>query len=116
MIPTAHPEGDKVLVGLSQTIKSNIRKIDLPCRYGGEEFVVILPGTDTGAAYQVSERIRLNFSGMIFKPAPGLEVTVTLSLGVARYEPHESQENFIKRADCALYKAKSMGKNQTVVF
>lgn len=110
-----HPEGDKVLIKLAQTIESNIRSHDAGCRYGGEEFIVVLPGTRKDDAFRVAERIRNQFGQSIFSPAAGAMVQVTVSIGLTSLEEGDQDaDELIKRADSALYKAKSQGKNRTV--
>ena len=109
-----HPEGDKVLIKLAEVIASCIRAQDSGCRYGGEEFVVVLPGTTEQDAFRVAERIRNQFGQSIFKPRPEESVQVTVSIGLTSLQSHgEDADMLIKRADAALYEAKSMGKNQT---
>lgn len=110
-----HPEGDKVLKGLAATILKNVRKkIDITCRYGGEEFVVVLPEADGEQAVTVAERIRRDFSQLGFKPGDAIEpVYVTLSTGVASLNA-EGGANLLERADQAMYQAKSIGRNRVV--
>jgi diguanylate cyclase (GGDEF)-like protein len=106
-----HPEGDKVLTTLGQVILSCVRDNDLPCRYGGEEFSVILPGGPGNVAVGVAERIRRNFEEKVFVPREGEPVHVTVSTGVAEHVTGENAEQLIGRADKALYTAKEKGKN-----
>ena len=86
-------------------------------RYGGEEFVVILPMTDAQHTYQLGERIR-EIMAETHMPTPKGNVTVTLSIGIAEIlhnDEIESSENMISRADKALYTAKQAGRNRTVI-
>jgi len=110
-----HAEGDKVLAQLGKLIAANIRTNDLGCRYGGEEFALILPVTEGQNALFVAERIRKAFAAEDFYPTPGEKVNKTISIGVAEYAADESRESFIKRADENLYKAKQQGKNRSIL-
>ncbi len=107
-----HPEGDKLLASLGDIVGASIRDTDFGFRYGGEEFVVMLPETRLDEAMALSERIRTRFGGLLFSPQPGASVSQTMSVGVAEYFPGESLESFIGRADAAMYQAKAQGKNR----
>lgn len=107
-----HPEGDKALAALSLVINRNCRSQDIPCRYGGEEFAVILPGTDAEAARKAAERIRVSFQEVELAPEPDVRVKATISLGAAGLQPGDDWENLLRRADQALYEAKTGGRNQ----
>lgn len=111
-----HDVGDEVLREFSVRLATNVRAIDLACRYGGEEFVVIMPDTQLKDALRIAERLRLHVAGTPFK-APGLAdpLTVTISVGVAcTIGPEDSTEALLKRADEAVYEAKAHGRNQVV--
>ena len=108
-----HPAGDQVLMALAGVIEHNARQGDIACRYGGEEFVVILPGASARQAETVAERIRNGFGSQTFSPRPGAKVSVTVSLGVAQMNGDESVEELLERADRALYLAKDLGKNRS---
>ena len=110
-----HPEGDRVLVQLARAIEKGVRESDVSCRYGGEEFLIILPGAGASNAHTVAEKIRKRFAATVFKPRSETVVSKTVSLGVAQLKPKEAEEDLIRRADEALYMAKSSGKNQTCV-
>lgn len=103
-----HDQGDRVLQMLGKTMKQTLREYDVPCRYGGEEFVVILPGTDRDGALIVAERLRLDVEAM---SVDGL--TVTISLGIACFPliDAKSPEALIEAADAALYRSKESGRN-----
>lgn len=107
-----HAEGDKVLARLGEIIKESVRDNDVACRYGGEEFVVILPATAGRGGLMVAERIREGLAAARFC---GGQVQKTLSLGVAEYAAGDNRETFIKRADANLYEAKERGKNCSVL-
>jgi len=110
-----HADGDKVLERLGRVVVSALRVNDVPCRYGGEEFTVILPDTCGENAMVVAERIRENFAAEIFCPNPEEEVRKTVSIGVTQYIPGEEEESFLARADGNMYQAKQSGKNRSVL-
>ena len=107
-----HLEGDKVLVRISQIIKSCLRKIDSAYRYGGEEFTVILPETNGQKANNVAQRIRTAVELESFYPEPGKAVSITVSVGVTEYFKNEKLSTFIQKADQAMYNAKADGGNR----
>jgi diguanylate cyclase (GGDEF)-like protein/PAS domain S-box-containing protein len=106
-----HMEGDNILVRLAQVIRNCIRMTDTVCRYGGDEFIIILPETPGPEAVRVAERIRKEFLEER-SLAADQRVEVTLSIGVAEYVFNEDAMDFIKRADANMYKAKENGRNQ----
>jgi diguanylate cyclase (GGDEF)-like protein len=110
-----HPEGDIVLQTLAEVITDEIRDRDVGCRYGGEEFTVILPDVEKAQAWNVAERIRRAFAARTFHPQAGPGVSVTVSIGLAQLNPGEAPADLIRRADQALYRAKNQGKNQVVM-
>jgi len=111
-----HAAGDVVLSEFAMRLRRNIRGIDLACRLGGEEFVVVMPDTDLSKAYLVGERLRQCIASASFFAGDrigGLEVTA--SVGVAALEfPDDTPELVLKRADQALYCAKRDGRNRVV--
>ncbi|MFB3926885.1 MAG: diguanylate cyclase [Syntrophales bacterium] len=107
-----HQEGNEVLKRLADVLRKSIRKMDVPFRYGGEEFGVILAHTESRKAITVAERIRRDLEKEIFRPAGFREARITASLGVAQYIPGEGQEVFVKRADENMYTSKRAGKNR----
>jgi two-component system cell cycle response regulator len=111
-----HDVGDEVLREFALRLASNVRAIDLPCRYGGEEFTVIMPDTQLVDALRIAERIRMHVSGSPFRVAHGSELlTVTISIGVsATFGPNDTPETLLKRADEAVYEAKRSGRNAVV--
>jgi two-component system cell cycle response regulator len=111
-----HDVGDEVLREFAVRLASNVRAVDLPCRYGGEEFVVITPGAQLADAQRVAERIRLHVAGSPFRvPAISDPLTVTISIGVACTAGEgDSAEALLKRADEAVYAAKAGGRNMVI--
>lgn len=104
-----HDEGDEVLKGVAEILRRSIRAYDLAGRYGGEEFMVVLPGADENEAMQAAERIRRRIANLPTKAS----ADVTASIGVALFpESAEEAEVLIKTADRALYRAKRQGRDQ----
>ncbi|MGH6993403.1 MAG: diguanylate cyclase, partial [Caulobacteraceae bacterium] len=109
-----HDVGDEVLREFALRLATNVRAVDLPCRYGGEEFMVIMPETGLADAERVAERIRLHVAGSPFRLAGEL-LTVTISIGVAAsLGENDSPEALLKRADAAVYEAKAAGRNLVI--
>jgi two-component system, cell cycle response regulator len=110
-----HDSGDKVLQELAQRIKANTRSIDLCCRVGGEEFILILPGTDVVLAEKIAERLRRGVAGKPFGVGAQAAIQVTLSAGIATLAGvDDTVEKLLKRADKALYLAKREGRNRVM--
>lgn len=107
-----HLAGDRVLESLGQIMRRCLRESDSPCRYGGDEFVVVMPGAELGQAVAAAERIRQGMGEPSFRPNPRQKAGLTLSAGLAQLAAGESGEALLKRADRALYEAKHRGKNQ----
>ena len=110
-----HPSGDAVLREFAQLLNETVRDIDLAGRWGGEEFLVILPGTHLDGGAQVAERIRLALAGRIVLSADGSPIPVTASFGVAATPPASTAAELFSAADAALYEAKRNGKNRVEV-
>ena len=110
-----HDIGDAVLREFAQRLRRNIRGVDLACRYGGEEFVVLMPDTDYRQAQNVAERVRMSVAERSFEVGKGRGLTVTVSVGVALNEgENDTPDVILKRADIALYRAKREGRNRVV--
>ncbi|MAH94321.1 MAG: hypothetical protein CME99_14270 [Hyphomonas sp.] len=109
-----HDAGDEVLQEVAKRLKTNSRVMDVVCRPGGEEFMVIMPETPGGLACAAAERIRLAVAASPFKIYGGAkEITITLSAGVSTVNgPSDTIADLTKRADTALYQAKSAGRNR----
>jgi two-component system, cell cycle response regulator len=110
-----HDAGDTVLKEFSVRLRRNTRGVDLACRLGGEEFVIIMPDTDITHAYQVGERLRACVASDEFAIGDGRNIRVTASVGIGTLEsPDDTPETMFKRADSALYIAKRRGRNRVV--
>ena len=108
-----HDAGDRVLQEMAGRIRSCVRAGDLACRTGGEEFVVVLPGTGLQTAERVADRIRKTVAAKSFLAAPGCHLPVTASVGVSSLsQAEDGAEDLLKRADQALYRAKREGRNR----
>jgi diguanylate cyclase (GGDEF)-like protein len=110
-----HPEGDKVLATLGRIMSSCVREKDVPCRYGGEEFAIILPGGQNSTAVEIYERINVELARHSFGAEGEKAGRVTLSIGVAEHIFGEGAETLLQRADQALYEAKARGRNQIII-
>ena len=107
-----HVEGDQVLMRLGQVVKRCLRETDFAYRYGGEEFTILLPMTTSGDGAVTAERIRTEFKKGTFSPAPGQDVHVTVSIGLAQYKPQEDMKTFVHRVDQLMYQGKKNGKDR----
>lgn len=110
-----HAAGDAVLVALGELLPQIVREVDLVCRYGGEEFLLLLPETDLNQAMIVAENIRASVAALKIS-CEGVELPqVTCSLGVSSYPDHAiKEEELLRAADAALYSAKNTGRNKVM--
>jgi len=107
-----HHNGDLVIQKVAELLKTTFRDDELPCRYGGEEFLVILLNTSIDSAYEQAEELRLAIKSLKISSEQGI-ITLTASFGVACFPEHgETVDQLIQKADEALYKAKSQGRDQ----
>jgi diguanylate cyclase (GGDEF)-like protein len=110
-----HFAGDNVLKSIAKLTDKGIRKADIAGRYGGEEFVIIMPETDKKTAYRVTERLRTKIGNKEIMTPKKKKITITASFGIASYpEDGTSPEDLLLMSDERLYKAKKEGKNRTV--
>jgi diguanylate cyclase (GGDEF)-like protein len=110
-----HVCGDTVLVAVADLLRLALRATDLPCRYGGDEFSVILPATSKTDAFAVAEKVRLAIAGLLIDATPdgcARQLSVRVSIGVASAAPGAQPLDLLEAADRALYQAKAMGRNQ----
>ena len=109
-----HGAGDEILMLVSERLQNHIRSSDLGFRYGGEEFAVLLPHTDSACALKAAARLKeaLNSSPMVYEDR---HLTVTASLGIATLSQGDTAESLIETADRALYSAKAEGRNRAVL-
>jgi diguanylate cyclase (GGDEF)-like protein/PAS domain S-box-containing protein len=113
-----HIIGDKILIGVARIASANIRIADTLGRYGGDEFIILLPMTNAKQAYQLAERIRTSVESL--RVSCGKDsVSITLSIGIAELpQPSKSEtvEDLFRRADESMYEAKKAGRNQSVIY
>jgi two-component system cell cycle response regulator len=107
-----HATGDEVLKRFADIVQKNSRNIDVPARFGGEEFVVLLPGTDQDEALVMAERLRRQVSEVVIVHPKGI-VKITVSIGAALLSSQNTDSELVlNRADSAMYTAKELGRNQ----
>jgi diguanylate cyclase (GGDEF)-like protein len=105
-----HAIGDEALWTFADVLRETMREADVAGRWGGEEFLLLLPGADEDGASQLAERVRARLSARRIAGAPDLRLTA--SFGVAEYVPESGAERLVGAADRALYQAKRAGKNR----
>ena len=111
-----HDAGDEVLRQFASRVQGSVRGIDLACRYGGEEFVIVMPDADLAIAEAVGERLRRHIAAEPFLVTKGLnKLDVTISVGIAMRLEGDGPDAILKRADEALYRAKRDGRNRVVL-
>ena len=107
-----HPTGDEVLRAFAELLQGGVREIDLAGRWGGEEFVLLLPETDLDGGAKLAERIRQSLADQELAGPDGTTFRVTASFGVAAFPDAPSGDQLVAAADAALYEAKRSGKNR----
>jgi len=112
-----HLQGDEVLRALGKLFIENVRDVDVVCRYGGDEFVLLLPETDKSMACSLAEKLLTAIRTHPFRVLDGSmdRLPVTVSIGVSTLLPEETGEELLHAADAAMYRAKSRGKNRVQV-
>lgn len=109
-----HQAGDKVLKVVADLLRKNLRETDFVARFGGEEFVGLMPETTLGGGFKIAEKIRASIEKLEFHYR-GSNVKVTISCGISLFMENDTPENAFSRADKALYKAKDDGRNRCVI-
>jgi diguanylate cyclase (GGDEF)-like protein len=109
-----HLAGDQVLKAVADCLRTNLREVDFLCRWGGEEFLMVLKNCDAAHAFQVSEKLRLAIEMLVIEYRKEL-LHVTVSLGVSQWKPEEPVDALIDRTDGLLFHAKSAGRNRSLV-
>lgn len=113
-----HEAGDRAIVGVSAMLTAGLRAVDLAARYGGAEFVLLMPETDSDTAALAAERLRLAASQLAVEVDGGLSISLTISVGVAVARPQDAPDtasSLLARADRALYKAKKEGRDRVIL-
>ncbi len=110
-----HPTGDMVLTGVGKILNNHVRRSDIACRYGGEEFAVILPNLSKENIFPAYERFREMVSKQLFK-YESAQIHITVSIGIAFSNDAESAKELLAHADQALYQAKESGRNRIVAY
>jgi diguanylate cyclase (GGDEF)-like protein len=110
-----HIIGSQMLGHIGRLLKTGLRKNDQVFRYGGDEYIAVLYGTELATAQEIAERIRKTAEARIFK-FPGVSIKITLSIGIARFPEHgKDKQSIISMADTAMYTSKKQGRNQVIV-
>ena len=113
----SHLDGNLALQSIADILRHSVRSVDSAYRYGGEEFVILMPGASSTDARKAAERIRASVEGNSARYHPHFRAVVTLSGGVASFEdPVSDPENLLLLADLAMYQAKKSGKNTIYVL
>ena len=109
-----HDAGDRVLIRIARSLASELRPYDTCARWGGEEFMILLPDTPEVAALRVAERLCRNIYNLQHTDFPS-DIRVSVSIGVAEHKTGFSMEDLVKRTDTALYEAKAAGRNTAIL-
>jgi diguanylate cyclase (GGDEF)-like protein len=110
-----HLVGDEILVMVAKKIKASLRKVDVICRWGGEEFLVLLKHTSSEQAIVVAEQVREQVAKCQYKMAKQT-ISVTISGGVSSFQPYDTAQSMLSRADKALYDSKNSGRNRVTIL
>ncbi|MBK8400314.1 MAG: diguanylate cyclase [Propionivibrio sp.] len=110
-----HAEGDRVLMALSEVIRTSLRTTDSAYRYGGEEFAVLMPEVAVQDGARLAERVRTRFAERLFEMPGQTIVHATVSIGVTQFQPGDDTKSFFCRADDGMYQAKRRGKDRVVI-
>lgn len=111
-----HLIGSKVLIEMARLLLQNLRTVDIIARYGGDEFVVILPETNVQTAHRITQRLHKSLYEHVFLEEDGLDLKITASFGISGYPEHaQTKRDLVRLADQAMYTAKNNGRNQICV-
>jgi diguanylate cyclase (GGDEF)-like protein len=110
-----HPAGDQVLKTFASTLRQSVRESDIAARWGGEEFALVLAGTDAAGGARLAERARNEIAARVITTMDGDEIAVTASFGVASFPEWQELGELLAAADSALYEAKRQGRNRVIV-
>lgn len=110
-----HDQGDLVLIKVAKLLQSSMRRSDIVSRWGGEEFLIVMPSTQINAAFDKIEKLRVNINQAVFLNQTAKEDPISMSFGLVEYNSELGLENTLKLADNALYKSKDLGRNQTTI-
>lgn len=111
-----HWEGDQVIIRIGKILLNGIAEGQWPFRYGGEEFVVLLPGVTCDAAYLIAQNLKGTIMAQKFTPVMESSISVTVSIGLTELRANDNYNKVFQRADEALYKAKENGRNQIIIL
>jgi diguanylate cyclase len=110
-----HPCGDEYLRAVAGLLLSTVRKPDTLARYGGDEFVLILPQSTVEGGKNIAERLRAIIGNFVFRSSSGKEMKSTASFGVTQYRREMAAKDFVAEVDNALYAAKQNGRNNCII-
>jgi diguanylate cyclase (GGDEF)-like protein len=112
-----HLMGDQMIRGVADAIRAELREYDLPARFGGDEFAILMPETTLSEAMAVAERIRRGVESILLKGADGASPAASVSVGVALFPGHgRTASDLLAAADRAVYQAKALGRNRVCAF
>ncbi len=112
-----HQMGDLILIRIATAIKNELREVDSFGRYGGEEFLIVLPNTSAQEALQVAEKIRLKIAKTKFNDlSQGFTITLSQGISDSSIDTLQSEDQLLHQVDTALYQAKHSGKNSSVIY
>jgi two-component system, cell cycle response regulator len=107
-----HPAGDVVLREFADVLRETLRDADVAGRWGGEEFILVLPGTNVDGAVRLAERVRTELRNRVILAPDGTPISITASFGVAAFPQVGNEQKLVAAADSALYGAKRAGKDR----
>lgn len=110
-----HEAGDEALIAIAGTVKNSLRSYDFCARWGGEEFLILLPETTGEEALEIAERLRVQINELLLPNLPETR-KITVSIGVAEYQPKTNYNQTVKHADDALFQAKRAGRNRAALW